>query len=97
LSKLRPRLLKRGTDALEIGDKRLVRAKEDMEYYHKFDYVIINDDLATAVDDLESVIRAERLSSARIVPAEFAVHSSTDPELELELDVLEERIRNSGQ
>jgi guanylate kinase len=97
LSKLRQRLLKRGTDALDVIGKRLQRAKEDMEYYHEFDYVIVNDDLPTAVDDLESVLRAERLSSRRIVPAEFALHSSQDPALEPELDALEARIRASGQ
>lgn len=97
LSKLRQRLLKRGTDALDVIDRRLTRAKEDMQYYHKFDYVIINDDLATAVDDLSSVLRAERLSTSRIIPSEFEVHSSQDSELELELDNLEQRIRQSGQ
>lgn len=97
LSKLRQRLLKRGTDALEVIDKRLKRAVEDMQFYQEFDYVIVNDDLATAVDDLEGVIRAERLSTNRIVPSEFMVHSSKDPSLELELDDLESRIRASGQ
>ena len=96
LSKLRQRLLKRGTDALDVIGRRLARATEDMQYYHKFDYVIVNDELSTAVDDLESVLRAERLGTSRIVPGEFLVHSSQDPELEPELDALEERIRNSG-
>jgi guanylate kinase len=97
LSKLRQRLLKRGTDALDVIGKRLIRAKEDMEFYHEFDYVIVNDDLADAVTDLESVLRAERLSSRRIVPTDFAVHSSQDPALEPELDALEARIRANGQ
>jgi guanylate kinase len=96
LSKLRQRLLKRGTDALDVIGRRLERAKEDMKYYHEFDYVIVNDELADAVDDLESVLAAERLSSRRIVPNDFAVHSSQDPALEIELDALEARIRSSG-
>ncbi len=97
LSKLRQRLLKRGTDALDVIGRRLKRAEEDMSYYREFDYVIVNDDLATAVDDLEGVLRAERLSTSRIVPEAFLVHSSQDLNLELELDALEERIRASGQ
>ncbi len=96
LSKLRQRLLKRGTDALEVIGRRLKRAKEDMQYYREFDYVIVNDDLSTAVDDLESVLRAERLSTSRIVSDEFLVHSSQELELELELDSLEAKIRDSG-
>ncbi len=96
LSKLRQRLLKRGTDALDVIGKRLERAKEDMAYYKKFDYVIVNDDLATAVDDLESVLRAERLRTTRIDNTDFAIHSSQDTQLEIELDALEQRIRESG-
>jgi guanylate kinase len=97
LSKLRQRLLKRGTDALDVIGKRLERAKEDMEFYHEFDYVIVNDELNDAVNDLESILRAERLSSRRIVAADFAIHSSQDPSLESELDALEAKIRSSGQ
>ncbi len=96
LSKLRQRLLKRGTDALEVVGRRLKRAQEDMKFYQEFDYVIVNDDLSTAVDDLESVLRAERLSTSRIVASEFLVHSSIESALELELDGLEAKIRDSG-
>jgi guanylate kinase len=96
LSKLRQRLLKRGTDALEVIGKRLIRAQEDMGFYREFDYVIVNDELSDAVDDLQSVIRAERLKTHRIAPSDFAVHSSQDAALETELDVIEERIRTSG-
>jgi guanylate kinase len=96
LSRLRQRLLKRGTDALEVIGRRLVRAKEDMNYFHAFDYVIVNDELGMAVGDLESVIRAERLRSSRIVADAFAIHSSQDAKLEEELDRLESEIRLSG-
>ncbi len=96
LSRLRQRLLKRGTDALDVIGRRLVRAQEDMNFFHAFDYVIVNDDLGTAVGDLESVIRAERLRSIRINPEAFRIHSSKDPKLEEELDRLEDAIRRSG-
>jgi guanylate kinase len=96
LSKLRQRLLKRGTDALEVIGKRLERAKEDMEFYRKFDYVIVNDELSDAINDLQSVITAERLESSRINPESFQVHSSQDAKLEEELDRLEQEIRLSG-
>jgi guanylate kinase len=96
LSKLRQRLLKRGTDAIDVIGKRLIRAREDMQYYREFNYVIVNDDLPTAISDLQSVIRAERLKSERIDPADFALHSTTEPALETELDRLELEIRRSG-
>jgi guanylate kinase len=96
LSKLRQRLLKRGTDALEVIGRRLQRAKEDMGFYREFDYVIVNDDLSDAIHDLQSVITAERLRSDRIDPSAFQVHSSQDARLEEELDRLESEIRLSG-
>ncbi len=96
LSKLRQRLLKRGTDALEVIGRRLERAREDMNFYREFDFVIVNDDLSDAIRELQSVVTAERLSSARIHPDAFAIHSSQDAKLEEELDRLESEIRLSG-
>ena len=96
LSKLRQRLLKRGTDALEVIGRRLERAREDMDFYREFDFVIVNDDLSDAIRELQSVVTAERLSSQRIHPDAFAIHSSQDAKLEEELDRLESEIRLSG-
>ena len=96
LSKLRQRLLKRGTDALEVIGKRLERAREDMNFYREFDFVIVNDDLSDAIRELQSVVTAERLNSTRIHPDAFAIHSSQDAKLEEELDRLESEIRLSG-
>ena len=96
LSKLRQRLLKRGTDALEVIGKRLERAREDMDFYREFDFVIVNDDLSDAISELQSVVTSERLSSRRIHPDAFKVHSSKDAKLEEELDRLESEIRLSG-
>ncbi len=96
LTELRRRLLRRATDALPVIQKRLTRAVQDMTHYPKFNYVIVNDTLHTAVDDLLAVIRAERLRSSRIDPTDFAGHSSKDPDREPELDRLENEIRKSG-
>jgi guanylate kinase len=96
ISILRRRLLKRGTDALPVVEKRLKRAVEDMTHYGKFDYVIVNRDLLSAVNDLEAIIHAERLRSSRIDPGEFKVHSSRDPSIEPDLDRLQELILRSG-
>ena len=96
LSKLRQRLLKRGTDALEVIGKRLERAREDMDFYREFDFVIVNDDLSDAIRELQSVVTSERLSSGRIHADAFKIHSSRDAKLEEELDRLESEIRLSG-
>jgi guanylate kinase len=96
LSVLRQRLLIRGTDVLEVIEKRLKRAREDMGFFNEFDYVIVNDKVSDAVYELQSVITAERLRSKRINSEEFQVHLSQDKKLEAELDRLEAERRLSG-
>ncbi|RMG00067.1 MAG: guanylate kinase [Nitrospirae bacterium] len=63
---LRDRLLKRATDAPEEINKRLENAKKEIPYYEKYDYVIINDILDKAYDELRSVVIASRVRKGRI-------------------------------
>jgi guanylate kinase len=60
LSELRRRLEGRKTDAPEVIEKRFARARDELDRYRDYDYCVINDELETAVADLEAVIRAER-------------------------------------
>jgi guanylate kinase len=54
---LRERLVGRGTDTAEAIDKRVAKAASEMEFAAgKFDYVLINDDLATAKAEAEKVV-----------------------------------------
>ena len=50
---LRERLLKRGTDSEEQMRRRLARAEEELAARTEFKHVIVNDDLARAVAELE--------------------------------------------
>ncbi len=52
---LRERLVKRGTDSAEDIEKRVAKAAEEMTYAPKFDKVLVNDDLATALAEAESM------------------------------------------
>ncbi len=63
---LRDRLLKRATDAPDEINKRLENAKKEIPYYEKYDYVIINDILDKAYDELRSVVIASRVRKGRI-------------------------------
>jgi guanylate kinase len=49
---LRQRLESRGTDAPEVIERRLARAKEELAARQEFTRVIVNDDLERAVDEL---------------------------------------------
>ena len=53
---LRQRLVKRGTDSPESIAERVEKASQEMEYAPQFDYVLINDDLATAFGEVEKVV-----------------------------------------
>ncbi len=59
LSELRRRLEGRKTDSPGVIEKRFSRARDELDRYRDYDYCVINDDLETAVADLEAVIRAE--------------------------------------
>lgn len=54
---LRERLIGRATDTMEAIEKRVAKATSEMEFAAgKFDYVLINDDLNTALKEAEKVV-----------------------------------------
>jgi guanylate kinase len=57
---LKKRIEKRGLDSPAAVQKRLARARQEIWSYSRFDYVVINDDLEKAVDELESIITCHR-------------------------------------
>ena len=58
---LRQRLTNRGQDSDEVIDKRMREAVSEMTHYVEYDYLVINDDFAHALVDLQSVFRANQL------------------------------------
>jgi len=48
IDELRKRLTNRGTDTPEVIQTRLARASYEIEQAHKFDEIVVNDDLETA-------------------------------------------------
>lgn len=62
---LRQRLLARGTDSPVELELRLRNAPLELLQYVKFDYVIVNDELARAAAQLASIIYAERARRKR--------------------------------
>ena len=74
LTELRKRLTNRGTETPEKIEIRLGHTLKEMEYLDKYDYLVINDDLDTAVNEVKSIITAEhsRISvSAKDVIEEY--------------------------
>ncbi len=65
---LERRLKSRGTDTPEVIDRRLRDALSDMSHWDEFDYVILNDDLDSAVADLETVLAGTNARCATTNP-----------------------------
>lgn len=59
---LRERLVGRAQDSEEVINRRVAAARAEMLHVNEFDYVIINNDLARALADLQTVVGAARLS-----------------------------------
>lgn len=54
---LRERLIGRGTDTMEAIERRVAKAESEMEFAAgKFDYVLVNDDLKTALTEAENIV-----------------------------------------
>ena len=62
---LRQRLDNRGQDSDEIIDARMREAVSEMSHYVDYDYLIINDDFALALEHLKAIFRANRLQQNR--------------------------------
>jgi guanylate kinase len=58
---LRQRLTNRGQDSDEIIERRMREAVSEMSHYLEYDYLVINDDFAHALEDLKSIFRARQL------------------------------------
>ena len=55
LETLRRRLLRRGTDAPEVVERRLQKAEDEYRERVKYDHVVVNDDLERAVAQVRAV------------------------------------------
>lgn len=59
---LKERLTKRAQDEQSVIDYRLAKAKEDISHYGDFDYLVVNNHLDQAVQELIAIIKSMKLS-----------------------------------
>ena len=64
-SALRDRLTNRGTDSSDIIERRITVAYDEIARATEYDYIVVNDDLGSAVQDFVSIIKSERLKTSR--------------------------------
>ncbi|MCL4185500.1 MAG: guanylate kinase [Burkholderiaceae bacterium] len=58
---LRERLAQRGQDSTEVIERRVAAAEAELKQAHRFQYVIINQEFASALGDLRTIVEAARL------------------------------------
>lgn len=64
---LRQRLSKRGQDDAQTIERRMAAAVSEMSHYAEADYLVINDVFDTALHELQTILRSERLKTIRQV------------------------------
>ncbi len=65
LEVLKNRLQGRGTDSAEVIEKRLAEALREISSAKDYDYIVVNDDLETAVGDVVTIMSVDRFKTDR--------------------------------
>lgn len=61
-SALRERLTGRGQDDSSVIERRMQSARDEISHFGEADYVVLNDKFDRALDDLQAIIKSQRLS-----------------------------------
>lgn len=61
------RLLNRGTEDKALVDKRMQKAEKEFLLAHKYDYIVVNDEVNNAADRIMAIIRAEHARTERTI------------------------------
>lgn len=61
-AELKRRLEGRGTESRDVIEKRMQSALDEIKRATEYNYIVINNDIATAVDDIIAIIRASALN-----------------------------------
>jgi guanylate kinase len=65
MAELERRLRRRATDSPEAIERRLAIAKRELQHFAEYDYLVVNDNLDTALKELSSIYVAARCTRAR--------------------------------
>ncbi len=65
MAELERRLRRRATDSAEAIQRRLAIAKRELEHYGEYDYLVVNDNLDRAHQQLNAIVESARCSRRR--------------------------------
>ncbi len=61
------RLRSRGTESEEVIQERIKKADREFKLAYKYDYIVVNDEVANAADRIMAIIRAEHAKTERSI------------------------------
>lgn len=65
MTELERRLRARGTDAEDVIQDRMARAASEISHWPEYEYVLVNHDMSECLDQVRSIVAAERLKRQR--------------------------------
>lgn len=65
INELQARLIRRGTDRDDVIQKRLGCVQGELQEIPKYDYIVVNDKLEDAVDEVTAILKAEKCRPKR--------------------------------
>ena len=65
MAELERRLRARGTDAEDVIQDRMARAASEISHWPEYEYVLVNHDMGECLDQVRSIVAAERLKRQR--------------------------------
>jgi guanylate kinase len=81
MRELEARLRRRATDSPEVIARRLEKARQELEHYGEYDYLVMNDDLEQAYAELRAIYLAAHVVRPRVAAAaEGLIHEGAGQE-----------------
>ena len=65
MEELHRRLIARATDSMEVIDRRMARAANEVSHWDGYDYVLVNDEVETCYKHVQTILQAERVKRSR--------------------------------
>ena len=66
LLELKNRLINRGTESIEVIEKRIEQAKQEILMMKHYDYAVVNDKIENAVENIRQIINVEHLQVKQV-------------------------------
>jgi guanylate kinase len=70
IEELEKRIRGRNSDEEDTILYRMAKARSEMSHYHQYDYIIINDEIQSALGEIQSIITANRLRREKFINIE---------------------------